>query len=145
MVGVLVCIDVGYPDLARILRKRGARLLVVVSNEAGSGDWSARIHARIARFRAAEMRSPVVRVANAGPTRWIDARGRVVLDLAPGAPRAATQELRLAGPPPPAVQLGDGQVVAWALGLGLTAGGIQIRTRKRVLQRSRSKQPMEEI
>lgn len=145
MVGVLVCIDVGYPDLAKRLRRRGARLLVIVSNEAGTGDWSARIHARIARFRAAEVRAPVVRVANAGPTRWIDARGRVVLDLAPGGPGAATQDLQLAGPPPPAVHLGDGQVVASALGLGLAAAGIRIRTRKRVSQRRRLKQPTEEI
>jgi apolipoprotein N-acyltransferase len=145
MVGVLVCVDSSYPALARRLRKRGARLLVIVSNEAGTGSWSARIHARIARFRAVETRSPIVGVGNAGPTRWIDARGRVLRDLALGAPAAAAQDLPLAGPPPPAVYLGDAPVVASALGLGLAAAGIRMRTRRRVPQDITLELPKEKI
>jgi len=143
MVGVMVCMDSGYPALARRLRKRGARLLVIVSNEAGTGSWSARIHAGIARFRAVETRSPVVGVGNAGPTRWIDARGRLLRDLALGAPGAAAQELPLAGPPPPAVHLGDAPVVASALGIGLAALGIQFRTRRRATESSTHEHPKE--
>lgn len=143
MVGVLVCLDSSYPALARELRKRGARLLVIVSNEAGTGSWSARVHARIARFRAVETRSPIVRVGNTGPTRWIDSRGRVLRDLAPGASGAAAQDLALAGPAPPAVHVGDIPVVASAVGLGLAAAGIRIRTRRHVPQYRNLKRPKE--
>jgi apolipoprotein N-acyltransferase len=108
--GVLVCIDVSHPELARKLRAAGAQLLVVIANEAGTGAWSAVLHARIARLRAVENRVPVVRVANTGPTLWIDAHGRVVAELAAGEPASGVHSLALAAaqapparPPDPAV------------------------------------------
>jgi apolipoprotein N-acyltransferase len=110
-VGVLVCIDASYPELARRLREAGARLLVVVANEAGTGAWSAALHARAARLRAIEGRLPVVRVANTGPTLWIDAYGRSVAELPAGA-TAGTSSLSLAGPASVFVSLGDARLVA---------------------------------
>jgi apolipoprotein N-acyltransferase len=106
-VGVLVCIDASYPALARRLRREGARLLVAVANEAGTGVWSARLHERVTRLRAIEGRVPLVRVANTGPTRWIDAYGRILGELPAGAPAAAARAIELAGLPPLAVRLGD--------------------------------------
>jgi len=110
--GVLVCIDASHPELARALRVAGARLLVALANEAGSGAWSAAVHARVVRLRAIENRMPVVRVANTGPTLWIDARGRVAAELAAGAPAAAVHALALAGPLSPFARVGDAAVVA---------------------------------
>ena len=106
-IGVLVCIDASYPELARRLREAGARLLVVVANEAGTGPWSAALHARAARLRAIEGRVPVVRVANTGPTLWIDAYGRSVAQLPRAAAGSGSAALRLAGPVSPFVSLGD--------------------------------------
>ncbi len=114
-VGVLVCIDASHPELARGMRVAGARLLVAIANEAGTGAWSAALHARVARLRAVENRMPVVRVANTGPTLWIDARGRVVARLAAGEPASAAHALALAGAPPPYASLGDRAVVASCL------------------------------
>jgi apolipoprotein N-acyltransferase len=98
-VGVLVCIDASHPEVARAARAGGAQVLVAITNEAGSGAWSAALHARAARLRAIENRVPVVRVANTGPTLWIDAQGRVRAALAPGDPASAAHEVALAGPP----------------------------------------------
>ena len=135
-VGVLICIDTSYPELVRRLRTQGARLLIEISNEAGSGRWSARLHARIARFRAVELRTPFVRVANTGPTQWIDARGRLVHALAPGASDAAVRALSPAGPPPPAAHLAAGAVVAAALGFGIGFSGLSAGFRRRARGRA---------
>jgi len=51
-------------------------------------------------------------VANTGPTLWIDARGRVVAELAAGEPASAVHTLTLAGAPPLYARVGDGAVVA---------------------------------
>jgi apolipoprotein N-acyltransferase len=113
--GVLVCIDASHPELARRLRAAGARLLVAIANEAGTGAWSAALHARIARLRAIENRVPVVRVANTGPTLWIDARGRVTATLAAGAEASAVHPVALAGAEPPYTRIGERAVVAACL------------------------------
>jgi apolipoprotein N-acyltransferase len=99
-VGVLICADASHPELARAARRAGAQVLVTIANEAGSGAWSAALHARAARLRAVENRVPVVRVANTGPTLWIDAYGRVLAALAPGQAASAVHAVALAGPPP---------------------------------------------
>jgi apolipoprotein N-acyltransferase len=99
-IGVLICVDASHPELARAARAAGAQVLVTIANEAGSGAWSAALHARAARLRAVENRVPVVRVANTGPTLWIDAYGRVRASLAAGAAASAVHAVALAGPPP---------------------------------------------
>jgi apolipoprotein N-acyltransferase len=111
-VGVLVCIDVSHPELARDSRGAGAQLLVVIANEAGTGAWSAVLHARIARLRAVENRVPVVRVANTGPTLWIDAHGRVVAELTAGEPASAVHAIALADARSPHARVGDPAVAA---------------------------------
>jgi apolipoprotein N-acyltransferase len=111
-IGVLVCVDASYPELARAARQAGAQLLVAIANEAGSGAWSAALHARMARLRAVENRLPVVRVANTGPTLWIDAYGRVSAALAPGAPASGVYAVALAAPLAAPARAGDAPVVA---------------------------------
>jgi apolipoprotein N-acyltransferase len=114
-VGVVICLDSSYPSLVRRLRQRGARLLVEISNEALTGEWSAIQHALVTRMRAVESGLPLVRVGNSGPSEWVDSSGRVVARLAPGAARAETATVRLAGPPPLYVLLGDGPTFAVGL------------------------------
>jgi apolipoprotein N-acyltransferase len=131
-IGVLVCIDASYPAIARELRRRGARVLVQISNEAGTGAWSAALHARIARFRAAELRVPMLRVSNTGPTLWLDARGRTLRALASG-PQAGSHAFSLAGAAPPSVAVGDAPVVlaAWVLGISGAGALAPVRHRSR--------------
>jgi apolipoprotein N-acyltransferase len=110
-IGVLICIDAGFPELARDLRRSGADLLVSIANEAESGRWTARQHASIVRLRAVETGLPLVRVANGGPSVWVDPLGREVDRIAAG----SRSHVAALGPPraaPPYVSLGDGPVVA---------------------------------
>jgi apolipoprotein N-acyltransferase len=132
-VGVLVCIDASHPELARRLRASGARLLVAIANEAGTGAWSAALHARATRLRAVENRIPVVRVANTGPSLWIDEHGRVTSRLAAGSAGAGAEALALAGPPPLSVALGDGPLAGCAAAGSLAALSLSRMRRRRVV------------
>jgi apolipoprotein N-acyltransferase len=106
-IGILICLDSSYPRLARALRGRGARVLVEISNEAQTGIWSAEQHALVSRLRAVETGVPLVRVANIGPSEWIDARGRLLARIAPGTAAAHAATLPLGGAPAAYVRLGD--------------------------------------
>jgi apolipoprotein N-acyltransferase len=76
-VGVLVCYEQLFPDLARGLRNAGAELQVVITNDA----WFGRslfppYQANAARLRAIENRTGFVRVANTGISGFVDTHGR---------------------------------------------------------------------
>jgi len=136
-IGVLICIDSGFPELARDLRRRGADLLVTIANEAETGTWTARQHAAVVRLRAVETGLPLVRVANDGPSVWVDPLGREVDRTAAG-PQSRVVAL---GPPldaPLYVSLGDGPIVAALFLPGLVSAvgaGRDVRARPRGLTR----------
>ncbi|MBW2414322.1 MAG: apolipoprotein N-acyltransferase [Deltaproteobacteria bacterium] len=113
--GVLICVDSSYPDLSRDLRRRGAELLVEISNEAQTGPWTAVQHAAVSRLRAVETGLPLVRVGNAGPTEWVDARGRVRARIPPGSPASRSASLVIGAPPTPFVRFGASPALAAAL------------------------------
>ncbi len=136
-VGVLICLDSSYPELARDLRQRGASLLVELSNESLTGAWSARQHARVSRLRALETGLSLVRVANAGPSEWVDAAGRVRARLPADAVASAIAAVPLASPVPPYVWLGDAPCFVVALLPALVAG----LHRSARLTRARAEEP----
>jgi apolipoprotein N-acyltransferase len=138
--GVLVCVDTTYPELARDLRRRGAEILVTVANEADLGRLTSALQARIARVRAVESHVPLVRVANTGPSEWIDARGRVVASMEPGASRAGTANLDLGEDAPPYIRFGGAPVSALAIATPafLAALGLARQKRRALLGRGRS-------
>ena len=138
-VAVLVCVDTSYPSLARELRLRGARLFVEVSNEAGTGRWSAWLHSRVSRLRAVETRTPLVRVANTGPSQWFDDRGRIVASLPEGKPRSGVHALVAAGPAPPAVVLGDAPALLAVLGSAASTACVSLRASRRSRRRTRQR------
>lgn len=139
-VGVLVCMDGVFPEIARGLRQHDAELLVSIANEAEAGLWSARQHASLIRLRAVETGLPLVRIANGGPSVWIDPLGRELDALGVGSD-AHTAAL---GPPlvaPLYVSLGDAPIVAAlfipgflsAVGVGLDARARLRRLEERTL------------
>jgi len=75
----LICYEAIFPDLAREFVRRGADLLVVVTNDG----WFGRLpgssqHAELAVMRAVEQGVPMVRSANNGISFIVDPYGRVV-------------------------------------------------------------------
>ena len=74
---VLICFEDIFPDLARRFVQRGARMLLVITNDAWFGPTAAAYqHAQASAFRAVELRVPVARAANTGWSGCIDPAGR---------------------------------------------------------------------
>ncbi len=80
--GVLICYEAIFPELARDAWRHGARVLVNLTNDAWFGQTAAPYqHLEIARWRAVECRVPVVRCANTGISAVFDAAGRTLTSL----------------------------------------------------------------
>ena len=77
--GVLICYEAIFPELARKLVARGAQVLVNITNDAWFGDSAAPWqHLDMARMRAVENRVWLLRSANTGVSALVDPFGRVV-------------------------------------------------------------------
>ena len=74
-----ICYEVIYPDFVRGARKRGAGLLVNITNDGWFGYSNAPFqHANITRFRAVETGMPIARSANSGISVFYDYKGRIL-------------------------------------------------------------------
>lgn len=126
--GVLVCFEIIFPDIAREFVRRGAGLLVNISNDAWFGRTSAHYqHFSMAVLRAVELRRPVLRASNTGISGHIDAAGRILSRLAP-----FTEGVIVCSPKPgsgqtPYCRIGD--AFAW-LCAGLAATALLFRHRR---------------
>ncbi|PLX99403.1 MAG: apolipoprotein N-acyltransferase [Desulfuromonas sp.] len=77
-IGVLVCYEAIFPELARSYCRAGSKLLVNITNDAWFGTSSAPYqHLAMARFRAVENRRWLVRSANTGISAFIAPDGSV--------------------------------------------------------------------
>ncbi|MBI1992297.1 MAG: apolipoprotein N-acyltransferase [Candidatus Omnitrophica bacterium] len=73
----LICFEDIFPELARHFVREGARLLLVITNDAWFGPTGAAYqHAQASTFRAIELRVPIARAANTGWSGCIDPAGR---------------------------------------------------------------------
>ena len=90
--GMAICYEIVFPGEVAESVREGATVLVTVTNDAWYGDsdapWQ---HFRAARFRAAEMRRPLLRAAITGVSGIVAPDGRVVEQL------GVFEEGRLAG------------------------------------------------
>jgi apolipoprotein N-acyltransferase len=78
-VGAFICYEAIYPDLVRRFVKKGAGLLVNLTNDAWFGRSSAPWqHLNMAVARAVETRRYLVRAANTGISAIVDPYGRVL-------------------------------------------------------------------
>jgi apolipoprotein N-acyltransferase len=126
---VLICFEDVFPELARRFVREGARLLLVITNDAWFGPTGAAYqHAQASTFRAVELRVPVVRAANTGWSGCIEPSGRWTARVRDGSGR----ELFVAGvaacepaaaTPTPYLRWGDW--FAWAsVAISLLAAGV---------------------
>lgn len=74
--GVLICFEIIFPELASAQAKKGADILVNLTNDAWFGKTSAPYqHLGMAIFRAVENKRPLVRAANTGISAYISPEG----------------------------------------------------------------------
>ena len=75
-IGVLICYEAIFPDISRATVRKGAQVLMNMTNDAWYGDTGGPYqHLEIARLRAIEFRVPLVRAANTGVSAAFDATG----------------------------------------------------------------------
>ncbi len=78
-IGVLICFESAFPDMARVDTDKGAELIVYQSaTSTFQGTWGPDQHASLGAVRAAETGRPVIQAALTGDTVAYDARGRLL-------------------------------------------------------------------
>jgi apolipoprotein N-acyltransferase len=78
-IGVLICFESAFPDMARVDTDLGAQLIVYQSaTPTFQGTWGPDQHASLGAVRAAETGRPVVQATLTGDTVAYDARGRLL-------------------------------------------------------------------
>ena len=74
----LICYESSHPEVARGFVQNGARFLTIEANDAWLQNSSGvRQHFELARLRAVELRTGIIRSANTGISGIIDPSGRV--------------------------------------------------------------------
>ncbi|MBW2615063.1 MAG: apolipoprotein N-acyltransferase [Deltaproteobacteria bacterium] len=77
--GILICFEVIFPELARAHARKGANILVNLTNDAWFGMTSAPYqHLSMTVFRSVENRLPTIRAANTGFSAFISPRGEIL-------------------------------------------------------------------
>lgn len=77
--GILICFEAVFPELARTLVREGANVLVNITNDAWFGMTSAPYqHFSMAVFRAVENQRPMIRAANTGFSAFIGPQGAIL-------------------------------------------------------------------
>ena len=108
--GTMICYEVVFPGLVRNLVRRGAQVLVNLSNDSwlDAGDGQAPDqHFAMAVFRAIETRRDLVRVAGGGASGFIDAFGRRGATVARATAGAVVGRVQLRDALTPYVRFGD--------------------------------------
>jgi apolipoprotein N-acyltransferase len=78
-VGILICYEAIFPELARTHVEKGAKILVNLTNDAWFGMTSAPYqHLCMSAFRAVENGRPLIRAANTGFSAFIGSNGRII-------------------------------------------------------------------
>jgi apolipoprotein N-acyltransferase len=85
----LICLDAVDPELALDAARRGAQLIVTLSNDGWFAEGrGARLHLTVSAFRSIETRLPQLRATNTGISALISAEGEIVTRAGAGQSRA---------------------------------------------------------
>jgi apolipoprotein N-acyltransferase len=97
--GILICFEVIFPELARTQTRKGATILVNLTNDAWFGRTSAPYqHLSMAVFRAVENARPMIRAANTGFSAFIGPHGHIMARSHLFKEEVLKRELRLGSP-----------------------------------------------
>jgi apolipoprotein N-acyltransferase len=123
--GLSICYEDAFPREVAATVRRGATVLVNVTNDAWFGrSIGPAQHAQLARVRAREMGRPMLRVANTGLTFAADHRGREVAAIPPDRPGVAEVTVRPRAGLTPYQVLARGWLVAALVGALAAAGWV---------------------
>ncbi len=115
--GMAICFEIVFGDHVAAEVRRGADLLVTISNDAWYGySWAPHQHFGQAVLRAVETRRWVLRAALTGISGVIAPDGRVVAKLGVGRQGVVVERVGLCTGVTPRVRLGDWWLVVCALG-----------------------------
>jgi len=132
-IGVLICFESAFPDMSRVVARRGAQLIVYqTSDSTFQGSWAPAQHASLGALRAAETGRPVVQAALTGVSAAYDAQGRLLASMSTAQRGRLT--VRVGLEPGTALTAFDryGDVVPWtAIGIALLAAVAGFRTWRR--------------
>jgi apolipoprotein N-acyltransferase len=140
-IGVLICFESAFPDMSRYDADHGAQVIIYQTSDSTFEDsWALAQHASLGALRAAETGRPVVQAALTGDSAAFDQRGRLLAWAGSADRGAVIVSLRLppASARTPFDRLGDYvpltalAIVALALALGLSRGGLGGRIRRRI-------------
>ena len=135
-IGMLICYEVIFADLARAMTKNGAHLLVNITNDAWFGRTSAAYqHFSMAVFRAIENRRPLARAANTGISGFIDPCGRILATTDLYVDAAATADVALLSRKTVYTRFGDLPPALLAFGIPAIIALSRLRRRR---QRAKS-------
>jgi apolipoprotein N-acyltransferase len=75
-IGICVCYDLSYTRVTDRLVRLGAQAMIVPTMDVADwGENQHKMHARVARLRAAEYGIPIFRLASSGISQWVDPSG----------------------------------------------------------------------
>ena len=135
-IGVLICFESAFPDMSRVVARRGGQLIVYqTSDSTFQGSWAPAQHASLGALRAAETGRPVVQAALTGVSAAYDAQGRLLASMSTAQRGRLT--VRVGLEPGTALTAFDryGDVVPWtAIGIALLAAVAGFRTWRRRVQ-----------
>jgi apolipoprotein N-acyltransferase len=96
-IGPMICFESIFPQISWELTRRGAQLLVIITNDAWFGRTSAAAqHRQIAVLRAVETNRWVLRAASAGISSIISPEGRIVAEAGLFQRKVLSHEIRIA-------------------------------------------------
>jgi apolipoprotein N-acyltransferase len=142
-IGVLICFESAFPDMARVDTDKGAQLIVYQSaTSTFQGTWGPDQHASLGAVRAAETGRPVVQAALTGDTVAYDARGRLLAWMGQSSHGVVTVRLGLPAASARTIYDRLGDYVPWtAVGIVVLAALIMFANSRGLTGRRESRPP----
>jgi apolipoprotein N-acyltransferase len=127
LVAASICYEDAYGNALPPVLRRGATVLVNVTNDAWFGhSWARYQHFQIARMRAIESRRPLIRAAQDGVSALVGADGRVLAQAREFRPVVLRGSVQPRAGLPPYARFGNAPIVVLGLLAAAVAAGARL-------------------